>query len=234
VAAFDARAAAWWDPDGVHAPLHRLNPARLGYIRDRVCAHHARDSQSGKPFRGLALLDVGCGGGLVTEPMARLGARVTGLDAGEAAIAVAREHAKGQGLAIDYRVATAEDLAADGARFDVVLALEVIEHVADAETFVAALAALAAERGLVILSTLNRTWKSYLLAIVGAERILRWVPPGTHDWSRFLTPAELARVLRRAGARVTDVSGLVYDPVRNRWTIGRDADVNYLITAEVT
>ncbi|MSP81757.1 MAG: bifunctional 2-polyprenyl-6-hydroxyphenol methylase/3-demethylubiquinol 3-O-methyltransferase UbiG [Alphaproteobacteria bacterium] len=233
VAAFDAKAGAWWDATGVHAPLHRLNPARLGYIRDRIAAHRGRDSLGPQPLAGVRVIDIGCGGGLVTEPMARLGAVVRGIDAGAAAIAVARDHAAGQDLAIDYRVATVEDTAAEGGRFDVVLALEIVEHVADVGAFLAAACAIAADGGLIILSTLNRTWKSYALAIVGAERILRWVPPGTHDWSRFPAPAEIARHLRGHGARVTDVSGLVYDPVRNRWSIGRDTAVNYLLTAAV-
>lgn len=241
VARFEALAGQWWDPRGPHGPLHRLNPARLGYVRDalaplapRGADRPAAGAPGDKPLAGLAVLDVGCGGGLASEPLARLGAHVTGIDAGETAIAVARAHAAEQDLAVDYRVATAEALAAElGARFEAVVALEIVEHVPDLDRFLGACVALTRPGGRIVLSTLNRTARSYALAIVGAERVLRWLPPGTHDWRKFPKPAELARSLRTAGARVTDVTGLAYDPTRDTWRASRDAAVNYMATAEV-
>ncbi|MBM3583100.1 MAG: bifunctional 2-polyprenyl-6-hydroxyphenol methylase/3-demethylubiquinol 3-O-methyltransferase UbiG [Alphaproteobacteria bacterium] len=231
VARFEALAAHWWDPKGPHGPLHRLNPARLGYVRDALAP--LADGRDGSPLRGLAVIDVGCGGGLVSEPLARLGAHVTGLDAGAEAIAVARVHAAEQDLAIDYRVGTAEDMVETGARFDAVVALEIVEHVPDLDRFLAACVALTRPEGRIVLSTLNRTARSFALAIVGAERVLRWLPSGTHDWRKFPRPAELARSLRATGARVTDVTGLAYDPSHDAWRLSRDTAVNYLATAVV-
>lgn len=233
VAKFEAMAAAWWDPRGEAAPLHRLNPCRLDYIADQIAAQFARDRRAPTPFAGLSLVDVGCGGGLVAEPMARLGARVTGLDASGAAVEAARLHAAGQGLEIDYRAETAEALAASGARFDVVLGLEIVEHVADVAAFLEALAALARPGGLVILSTLNRTPASFAAAIVGAEYVLRWLPRGTHDWRRFLTPAELAAAAAAAGLTPVDRMGMVFSPLGGDFRLSaRDLSVNYLLTAE--
>ncbi|MEX2648663.1 MAG: bifunctional 2-polyprenyl-6-hydroxyphenol methylase/3-demethylubiquinol 3-O-methyltransferase UbiG [Alphaproteobacteria bacterium] len=231
VAAFEALAARWWDPAGPHGPLHRLNPARLAYVRD-----HLAPLASGTRFRpldGLTVLDVGCGGGLVSEPLARLGAAVTGIDAGQAAIKVAVEHAGTSGLAIDYRQATIEALAAEARRFDGIVALEIVEHVADVDGFLGACVAVVRPGGRIVLSTLNRTLKAYALAIVGAERVLRWIPAGTHDWSRFVRPAELARHLRRHGARVIDVTGIGYDLARDAWRPSSDTAVNYMATAVV-
>jgi 2-polyprenyl-6-hydroxyphenyl methylase / 3-demethylubiquinone-9 3-methyltransferase len=228
IAAFEAQAAHWWDPAGPHAPLHKLNPARLSYIRDRIAARAGRDPLAERPLAGLSILDVGCGGGLVCEPLARLGAAVTGLDAGAQAIAAAMEHAAAMGLAIAYERADVADFRGE---FDAVLALEIVEHVADADAFLGACAARVKPGGVLIVSTLNRTWKAYALAIVGAERVLRWVPKGTHRWSRFVTPAELARALRRHGMRVTDVTGLTYDVARDAWRLGINTGVNYLATA---
>jgi 2-polyprenyl-6-hydroxyphenyl methylase / 3-demethylubiquinone-9 3-methyltransferase len=228
---FAAIADQWWDPEGKFKPLHRLNPVRLGYIRDRLCVHFGRDPRSVRSLEGLALVDIGCGGGLIAEPMARLGAAVTGLDAEMRNIAVARTHAEGQGLAIDYRAATAEALAAEGALFDVVLSLEIIEHVADARAFVATSAALLKPGGVMIASTINRTARAYALAVVGAEYLLRWLPRGTHDWRRFVKPSELARWLRVAGLEVTDLTGMALSPLSG-WRLDRyDVAVNYLITA---
>lgn len=232
VARFAAQAAHWWDPEGVHAPLHRLNPARLTFIRDRLCARFGRDALSLSSLQGLRVVDIGCGGGLVCEPLARLGAEVTGIDAGEETVAVASAHAEGQGLDIDYRATTAEALAAEGARFDVVLALEIVEHVPDAGAFLQAAASLVAPGGALIASTLNRTARSYALAIVGAEYVLRWVPRGTHDWRRFVKPSELARHLRAAGLDLAATAGLVLDPLSGEWRLDpRDLAVNYIAMA---
>lgn len=232
IARFERIAREWWDPRGRFWPLHRMNPTRIAYIRDHVCAVLGRDGRQARSLRGLHLADVGCGGGLLCEPMTRLGATVTGIDASTEAIAVARAHAAEHGLAIDYRQTTAEALADAGARFDVVLALEILEHVADREAFVHALATLLRPGGVLVLSTLNRTAKSFALAIVGAEYVLRWVAPGTHDWRQFVRPSALAAALRRQGLTVRDVHGLVYDPLRAAWRLdGRDLAVNYILCA---
>src|SRR5579872_2901007 len=199
VAKFADLADAWWDPAGKFRPLHRLNPTRIAYIRDRAAARYGRDPLSPAPLAGLAILDIGCGGGLLCEPLARLGGKVTGLDAAERNIAIARRHAELGGLAIDYRAGSAEDMAASGRRFDVVLTMEVVEHVADPASFLGAAATLVAPGGLLIVATINRTAKAFALAIVGAEYILRWLPRGSHDWRRFLKPSELAALLRPLG-----------------------------------
>jgi 2-polyprenyl-6-hydroxyphenyl methylase/3-demethylubiquinone-9 3-methyltransferase len=233
VAGFAAVAGRWWDPDGPFRPLHRLNPVRLGYIRGAFEARFGLDAGADRPFEGLAVADIGCGGGLVCEPLARLGARVTGVDAGTEAIAVARAHAETSGIDIEYLEGTAEALARSGRRFDAVTALEIVEHVADRAAFLAACCRLARPGGLLVLSTLNRTPRAFALAIVGAEYLLRWVPRGSHRWTRFVRPSELARDLRRGGARVVDVTGVVYDPLADRWRLGRDVAVNYMVRAEV-
>jgi len=227
---FSRIAEEWWDPKGKFAPLHRLNPLRLGYIRDRAAAHWRRDPLSGAPLEGLSLLDIGCGGGLLCEPMARLGAAVTGIDAAERNIATARRHAEGQGLAIDYRETTAEALAAEGRQFDIVLALEIIEHVADIDLFLRSCGQLTKPGGLVFLSTLNRTAKAWALAIAGAEYVLRWLPRGTHDWRKFLKPSEAVRGLRSAGVETQEIVGVVYSPLSRAWSLNkRDLDVNYML-----
>lgn len=228
VARFQAQADAWWDPAGEFKPLHRLNPLRLGYVRDRVAAHFGRDPLGPRPLEGLRLIDIGCGGGLVAEPMARLGAQVVAIDAAPGNIEIARLHAQEQGLAIDYRQAAAEDLAAAGERFDVVLSLEIVEHVADLESFFAAVGTLAKPGAIIVASTLNRTAKAYALAIVGAERVLRWLPAGTHDWRKFVRPSELAAGWRRAGIALEELKGMVYTPWRDEWALGDDLGVNYL------
>jgi 2-polyprenyl-6-hydroxyphenyl methylase/3-demethylubiquinone-9 3-methyltransferase len=230
VARFSAWAEEWWDPRGKFAPLHRLNPARLGFIREQALARFGRDGALRRPFEGLTLLDIGCGGGLLCEPMARLGFAPTGVDASDRNIGVARTHAEEVGLGIDYRCATAEALLADGARFDVVLNMEVIEHVADPGAFLRDAAGLLAPGGLMILATLNRTLRSLALAKIGAEYVLRWVPAGTHDWRRFLRPEELRAFLAGQPYDVEGPFGLVLDPVSGRWTRSADAAVNYMMT----
>ena len=232
IAKFAAMAEEWWDPDGKFRPLHRLNPVRLEFLRDRIADRFGRDIRADSPFAGLAVLDVGCGGGLLCEPMARLGARMTGIDAGGENIAIARAHAEGMGLSIDYRPAAAGDLAAAGETFDVVLNMEVVEHVADRDAFLGDCARLVRPGGLMVLATLNRTPKAYLLAIVGAEYVLRWLPRGTHEWRRFVRPSEMAASLRRGGMTMTALTGVAYDPLQDRWRLApHDLDVNYMAVA---
>jgi 2-polyprenyl-6-hydroxyphenyl methylase/3-demethylubiquinone-9 3-methyltransferase len=228
---FSRIADEWWDPTGKFAPLHRLNPVRIGYIRDRVAAHWQRDALNGEPLKGLSLLDIGCGGGLMSEPMTRLGASVTGVDASARNIATASVHAARQDLAIDYREGTAEGLAESGAQFDVVLALEIVEHVADVDLFLRSCGRLVKPGGLLFLSTLNRTAKAWVLAIAGAEYVLGWLPRGTHDWKKFLTPAELSRSIRRAGLSVTALQGVSYKPLKDEWVLTGDTGVNYMVVA---
>ncbi|MCW5737264.1 MAG: bifunctional 2-polyprenyl-6-hydroxyphenol methylase/3-demethylubiquinol 3-O-methyltransferase UbiG [Enhydrobacter sp.] len=220
----------WWDPVGKFAPLHQLNPVRLGFIRDRAARHWQRDAQSGAPLEGLSVLDIGCGGGLLCEPMTRLGGQVTGVDAAERNIATARLHAAGQNLQIDYRASTAEAIAESGARFDIVLALEIVEHVADVDLFLRSVGDLAKPGGLVFLSTLNRTAKAWALAIAGAEYVLRWLPRGTHDWRKFRKPSEVVRGLRNGGVEAAEIVGVVYSPLSRAWSLNkRDLDVNYML-----
>lgn len=233
VAKFEAMAAEWWDPNGKFKPLHMLNPCRLDYLVTQIAAQFGRDLKAPRPFDGLRLLDIGCGGGLLSEPMARLGATVVGADAAGGNIPVARLHAEQSGLAIDYRHCAAEDLAAAGERFDVVLAMEIIEHVADPQGFVNTCAELLAPGGLMFCSTMNRNPKSYMMAIIGAERVMRWLPVGTHDWSKFVTPDELYTLIRTAGLDPVDRKGMVFNPLSWRWSLSeRDLSVNY-VTASV-
>lgn len=226
---FSRLAATWWDPDGDFKPLHRMNPVRLDFIRDSVCAQFGRDPRAMRPLDGLRVLDVGCGGGLLCEPMARLGASVTGIDASEQAIEVARAHAATMGLEIDYRMTTSDAMEGE---YDVLLAMEIVEHVPDITDFTASLRPLVAGEGIAILSTLNRTARSFLAAIVGAEYIFRWLPRGTHDWDRFPTPDELTAALEAAGLCVVDDTGFRYDPIRDRWSRSADLSVNYALVAE--
>jgi 2-polyprenyl-6-hydroxyphenyl methylase/3-demethylubiquinone-9 3-methyltransferase len=233
VAGFAAMAEAWWDPAGKFAPLHRFNPVRIGFIRDRLAARLGRDPRAPKPLEGLRLLDIGCGGGLLAEPMTRLGARVTAIDAARRNIEVARLHAEQSGLEIDYRHTTAEALAEAGEHFDAILNMEVIEHVADVGAFLGACADLMPREGpipggVMFVATLNRTAKAYALAIVGAEYVLRWLPRGTHDWRKFVRPSELAAALRPYGLEVRELAGVSYNPLTDQWRLGRDLDVNYL------
>ena len=232
IAKFAALAGEWWDPAGKFAPLHRLNPARLTFIRDRIAAHAGRDPLGERPLAGLRVLDIGCGGGLLCEPLTRLGAQVTGIDAAEANVAAAARHAAEAGLDIDYRHTTAEALAASGNPFDLVLNMEVVEHVADVAAFLEASAALVAPGGAMTLATLNRTPKSFAFAIVGAEYLLRWLPRGTHDWRRFLRPSELVASLRAAGLETRELTGVTYNPLTGAWRLApRDLDVNYMVFA---
>lgn len=228
VAKFEAIAQQWWDPQGKFRPLHQMNPVRLDYITRQIAAQFARDLTGPAPFKGLRILDIGCGGGLVAEPMARLGADVVGADAAAGNIAVARLHAQQSGLEIDYRACAAEDLEED---FDVVLALEIIEHVSDPQGFLDNCRRLMRPGGLVIASTLNRTPTSFAAAIVGAEWVMRWLPRGTHDWSRFIRPTELGSMFDAAGVRVVDRGGMVFNPLGWSWSLSkRDLSVNYLMT----
>jgi len=231
IARFGALAARWWDADGEFRPLHQLGPARLRFIRDAVTEALGLKDTGLKPLKGIRLLDIGSGGGLVSEPLARLGAQVTGIDLAEDSVAVARTHATAGGLAIDYRVQSIEDLADSGERFDVAVCLEVVEHVPDARAFLKTAARVLEPGGVLVASTLSRTLKSYALAILGAEYVLRWVPHGTHQWDRFLTPDELSGHLQAAGLTPFRTSGLAYEPLSGRWSLSGDTDVNYLIGA---
>lgn len=235
VARFSALAERWWDARGPFAPLHRFNPARLRFIRDHAAERFGRDVRAPRPFEGLRLLDIGCGGGLLSEPMARLGFAVTGVDASARNIGAARAHAGAQGLAIDYRCATAEQLLAEGGRpFDLVLNMEVVEHVADPRAYLADTARLVAPGGMMIVATLNRTLKSLALAKIGAEYVLRWVPAGTHDWRKFLKPDEIRDMLADQPVRVEGPYGLSYDPLADRWDETSDASVNYMMVVSPT
>ncbi|QRG09866.1 bifunctional 2-polyprenyl-6-hydroxyphenol methylase/3-demethylubiquinol 3-O-methyltransferase UbiG [Xanthobacter dioxanivorans] len=232
VARFDALGAQWWDEKGKMAPLHAMNPARLAFLRDALVRRLGRDGRALRPLKGLTLLDIGCGGGLLCEPLARMGAHVTGIDPAPGNIDIARAHADASGLAIDYLPVTAEELAARGARFDVVVALEVVEHVADVGLFVRTAGQLVAEGGVLVLSTLNRTAKSFALAIVGAEYVLRWLPPGTHRWEKFITPEELEATLAAAGFCAHEKVGMAYGPISGDFRLTEDLSVNYFMVAE--
>ena len=232
VAKFEAMAAEWWDPNGKFKPLHMLNPCRLDYITTQIAMEFDRDVNDRLSFEGLRILDIGCGGGLLSEPMARLGAMVVGADAAAGNIPVAQLHADKAGLEIDFRNVTAEALAADGEQFDVVLNMEVIEHVADPQAYMNACAQLLKPGGLMIASTINRNPKSYAMAIVGAELIMRWLPKGTHDWSKFITPQELYDLVRAAGLNPVDKKGFVFNPITWNWSLSdHDLSVNYVTTS---
>ncbi|GAA0536383.1 2-polyprenyl-6-hydroxyphenyl methylase/3-demethylubiquinone-9 3-methyltransferase [Rhizomicrobium palustre] len=230
IAKFSAMAAEWWDPTGKFAPLHKFNPVRLSFIRDTAAAHFGKSGLV--PFEGLRLLDIGCGGGLLSEPMTRLGFAVTAVDASVKNIKTAMTHATAQGLSIDYRHGSAESLVESGEQFDVVLNMEVVEHVADLSLYLAACAKLVKPGGIMFVATLNKTLKSLALAKIGAEYILRWLPPGTHDWSRFIEPKTLKALLTENGLSVTTTQGVSFDPLNWSWRLSSDTDVNYMVVAE--
>ncbi len=232
VAKFEAMAAEWWNPNGKFRPLHLMNPCRLDYITTQIAAEYGRDLKQAKPFADLRILDIGCGGGLLSEPMARLGATVVGADAAPRNIPVAQVHAASQGLTIDYRHTTAEDMAAAGEQFDVVLNMEVVEHVSDPQAYLTACRTLLKPGGVMICSTLNRNAKSFLMAIIGAEWVMRWLPKGTHDWAKFITPQELYALIEKAGLDPVDRKGMVFNPVNWGWSLSaRDLSCNYVTTS---
>ena len=228
---FSRHAADWWNPRGPMAALHKFNPVRLAYIRDQAAACFTRDPKKLDCLKGLRILDIGCGGGILSEPLARLGAEVVGADPSEENIKVARAHADDARVTVDYRATTAEELAAANERFDVGLAREVVEHVADVDAFVATCATMVEPAGLMIAATLNRTLKSFALAIVGAEYVLRWLPRGTHQWDKFVTPVELESAIERSGLQVIGERGVIYNPFVDRWQLSSDMDVNYMLIA---
>jgi 2-polyprenyl-6-hydroxyphenyl methylase / 3-demethylubiquinone-9 3-methyltransferase len=230
IAHFNALAATWWDPNGPMKPLHRINPLRLGHLKQEFAGHFGRDACAMKPFEGLRLLDIGCGAGLVAEPLAKMGFTVTGIDLAEENIAVARHHAEAQGVSVDYRASALETLPLD-APFDAITLLEVVEHVPDVGAFVREAALRLKPGGVLIASTLNRTLKAYALAIVGAEYVLRWLPRGTHDWAKFVTPAELEDHMEAAGLAPQTRQGMVFNPLADVWRLSSDCDVNYFLTA---
>lgn len=232
IAKFTAMAEEWWDPKGKFKPLHKFNPVRLAYIRDHLIAHFGRDASAMRPLEGLRIVDIGCGGGLLCEPLTRLGATVTGVDAAERNIAIARIHAEKSGLDIDYRTTTSEALVAAGERYDVVLNMEVVEHVDNVPLYMKSCADLVAPGGLMFTATLNRTARAYALAILGAEYVLGWLPRGTHDWKKFLTPEEIRSLLVRNGLKPVDETGVVYHPLADEWRASPDMGINYMILAE--
>ena len=232
IAKFAAMAEEWWDPTGKFKPLHKFNPVRLGYIREKAIAHFGRDGILRQPLEGLRVLDIGCGGGLLCEPLTRLGAKVTGIDAGERNIAIARLHAEQSMLEIDYRATTAEALAQAGDRYDIVLNMEVVEHVDNVPLYMKSCADLVAPGGLLFTATINRTLRAYALAIIGAERVLRWLPKGTHDYAKFLTPEEISALVSRNGLTVVEKTGVVFHPLADEWRRSRDTGINYMVLAE--
>ncbi|UTO29340.1 bifunctional 2-polyprenyl-6-hydroxyphenol methylase/3-demethylubiquinol 3-O-methyltransferase UbiG [Bartonella harrusi] len=229
---FSRISAEWWNPQGKFRPLHQFNPTRLAYIREKICLEFHRDPVSFMPFENLRILDIGCGGGLLCEPMARLGAMVVGADAAQTNIEVAKIHATQSGLSIDYRTTTAETLANQGEKFDIILNMEVVEHVADVNLFMAATAKMLKPQGLMFVSTLNRTWKAWGLAIIGAEYILHWLPKGTHDYKKFLKPQELNNLLSKNSLTVIDKIGIIYNPLNDSWNRSKNMDVNYMLLAQ--
>ena len=234
IARFSRLAQQWWDPRGPMAALHKFNPVRLAYIRDRAAAHFDRDPLQRDSLAGLRVLDIGCGGGILCEPLTRLGASVVGVDPSESNVLVAQQHAARSGLTINYRNSTVEALAEAGEVFDVVLAMEVVEHVADVGLFVEVAAEMVKPSGLLFVATLNRTVKSFALAIVGAEYILRWLPRGTHQWDKFVTPNELEIAIEQSGMQIAGETGVIYNLLADRWQLSADMDVNYMVVAEKT
>jgi 2-polyprenyl-6-hydroxyphenyl methylase/3-demethylubiquinone-9 3-methyltransferase len=229
---FSAMAAEWWNPNGKFRPLHKFNPVRLAYIRDHVAAHFGRDPKGDKPLQGLKLLDIGCGGGLLSEPMARMGAEVLGADASRTNVEVASIHAAQSGVDVHYEATTSEELAARGERFDIVLNMEVVEHVADVDLFLSSCAEMVKPGGLMFVATINRTMKAMALAIIGAEYVLRWLPRGTHQYEKLVRPEEIERPLSTSGMNVLDRTGVFYNPLQDQWNLSRDMDVNYMMLME--
>jgi 2-polyprenyl-6-hydroxyphenyl methylase / 3-demethylubiquinone-9 3-methyltransferase len=229
---FSAMAAEWWNPTGKFKPLHKFNPVRLAYIRDTAAAHFGLEANAASPLNGLRVLDVGCGGGLLSEPVARMGATVTGIDPSEKNIGIAYTHAAATGTAVDYRALTAEDLAAAGETFDIVLNMEVVEHVADVELFMTTCASLVRPGGLMFVATINRTMKAAALAIIGAEYVLRWLPRGTHQYEKLVRPDELEKPLNAAGMDIFQRTGVFFSPLSNSWNLSKDMDVNYMVVAK--
>lgn len=232
ISKFAAMADEWWDPTGKFKPLHKFNPVRLAYIRDQAIAHFGKDGSVRRPLEGLKVLDIGCGGGLLSEPLTRLGASVVGIDAGVKNIRIAALHAGQSGLAIDYRATTAEALAAGSERFDIVLNMEVVEHVDNVPLYMKSCAELVAPGGLLFTATINRTPRAYALAIIGAERVLGWLPKGTHDFRKFLTPDEITALVSRNGLKVIERTGVVFHPIADEWRQSRDLGINYMVLAE--
>lgn len=231
LAKFEAMATQWWDPNGKFKPLHKFNPTRLSYLRTHITRHFNRNDADERPLNGLKLLDIGCGGGLLSEPMSRLGADVTGVDAVEANIETARLHGRQQGLDITYRMGSTDTLLGEGQRYDIILNMEVVEHVASVPNFIHDCAQLLAPNGIMFLATLNRTLKAFGLAIIGAEYILGWLPRGTHDWQKFVTPGELEAALQAAGLTMAQSTGVSFNPLSDRWRLSGDLDVNYMAIA---
>ncbi|MEE9314469.1 MAG: bifunctional 2-polyprenyl-6-hydroxyphenol methylase/3-demethylubiquinol 3-O-methyltransferase UbiG [Rhizobiaceae bacterium] len=228
---FSSLAQEWWNPTGKFKPLHKFNPVRLTYIREKLCEHFDLDPKAHNAFKGLKMLDIGCGGGLLSEPMAKMGATVVGADAGETNIEVAKLHAKQSGVKVDYRATTAEDLAAAGEKFDVVLNMEVVEHVADVELFMTACASMVKPGGLMLVATINRTMKAKTLAIFMAENVLRWLPKGTHQYEKLVTPSELTAPTEAEGMTILEKVGVSYNPINDSWNRSNDLDVNYMVLA---
>ena len=229
---FSSLAAQWWDPNGKFKPLHRFNPVRLSYIREKLCEHFDRDPKSPNALAGLRVLDIGCGGGLLCEPLSRMGAEVVGADASQTNIEVAKIHADQSGVEVDYRATTAEALAENGEQFDVVLNMEVVEHVADVELFLTACSSMVAPGGVMLVATINRTWKAHALAIVMAEQVLRWLPKGTHQYEKLVKPQEIITPCSAEGLKVVDQTGVFYNPLSDQWNRSNDMDVNYMILLE--
>jgi 2-polyprenyl-6-hydroxyphenyl methylase / 3-demethylubiquinone-9 3-methyltransferase len=226
---FTAMAAEWWDPAGKFKPLHKFNPVRIRYIRDKAAEHFGRDANAHRPLEGLRILDIGCGGGLLSEPMARLGATVVGADASERNIGIASTHAAQSGVDVDYRAVTAEDLAAAGEKFDIILNMEVVEHVADVDFFMSTCASMVKPGGMMFIATINRTMKAMALAIVGAEYVLRWLPRGTHQFEKLVRPEELEKPVLESGMQIVERKGVFFNPIMNQWNLSKDTDVNYMV-----
>ena len=229
---FSALAAEWWNPRGKFKPLHKFNPVRLGYIREKASENFGRDPKATRPLEGLRLLDIGCGGGLLCEPMARMGADVVGADASEKNIKIATTHAQASGVAVDYRAVTAEALAADGETFDIVLNMEVVEHVSDVDFFLRTCSSMVRPGGMMVVATINRTMKAAALAIFAAENVLRWLPRGTHQYEKLVKPEEIERPLTASGLVIAERTGVFFNPLANQWNLSRDMDVNYMMLAK--